>query len=289
MTAPVRAVRQDALADLADIPATSRWVRSGPLALHVLDYRSPDTAGRPTVLVLPGITTPAACVDFVAGRLRAIAAPVVLDLRGRGLSDSADTFTLDDYAADVLAVVDGLELGAPLLLGHSLGARIAAAAAVAAEEAGRPLGGSILVDPPMSGPGRDPYPTTLAMFLGQYDQAVAGTTADEVAASWPRWPRAEQEMRARWLSSCQREALVATHAGFESEDFLPLWSRVPARSVLVHGADSPVVPAAAVAELVAARPDLTVRTVPAAGHMVFWDNLSASMREVTVALDELTR
>lgn len=35
---PTRFLSQSALADLADIPATSRWVRSGGTRLHVLDY-----------------------------------------------------------------------------------------------------------------------------------------------------------------------------------------------------------------------------------------------------------
>ena len=51
----MRAVLQSALADLADVPAVSRWVRSGDVALHVLDYGGD---GVPLV-VLPGITSPA--------------------------------------------------------------------------------------------------------------------------------------------------------------------------------------------------------------------------------------
>ena len=53
---------------------------------------------------------------------------LVLDVRGRGLSDTpADGFTLPEYAGDVAAVIDELELEPPVVLGHSMGARIAAA------------------------------------------------------------------------------------------------------------------------------------------------------------------
>ena len=275
-----RAVLQAALADLADIPATSRWVRSGDLRLHVLDYGG---RGAP-LLVLPGITSPAVSMDFVARELTDLVRPIVLDVRGRGLSDSGPSYTLDDYAADTLAVLTGLGLHRPLLLGHSMGARIVSVVAVGG---GFELGGTVLVDPPMSGPGRGPYPTTLAAFLGQLAEANRGTDADEVARSWPRWPRREQELRARWLSSCDVDAIAATHAGFESEDLFESWPKVPAPTVLVHGADSPVVTADGVAEARAANPAATFVEIPAAGHMVFWDNPAPALTLVREALTTL--
>jgi N-formylmaleamate deformylase len=140
----------------------------------------------------------------------------------------------------------------------------------------------------MSGPGRGPYPTTLAAFLGQLAEAERGTDADEVARSWPRWPRREQELRARWLSSCDEAAIAATHAGFESEDFFDAWPKVPAPTVLLHGADSPVVTAAGVAEARAANAGATFVEIPDAGHMVFWDNPATALTLVRQALTTLT-
>jgi N-formylmaleamate deformylase len=278
VTAPdIRTVRQDALADLADVPAASRWVRNGSVRLHLLDYGGP---GVPLV-ILPGITSPAITMDFVARSLTDLARPIVVDVRGRGLSDSGDSYTLADYASDTLAVLDGLE--DPVVLGHSMGARIAAATAVR-----RPLRGTILVDPPMSGPGRGPYPTTLEAFLGQLDEAVRGTDADEVARSWPRWPRREQELRARWLSSCSRTAILETHRGFETEDFFDVWPAVPAPTTLLYGADSPVVTAEGAKEAGAANPAASLVEIPDAGHMVFWDNPTESLRLLREALHPLT-
>ena len=276
-----RSVLQSALADLADVPATSRWVRNGAVRLHALDYGGD---GVPLV-VLPGITSPAITMDFVARDLTDQVRPIVLDVRGRGLSDSGASYTLDDYAADTLAVIDGLRLDRPLLLGHSMGARIAAVAAVSGQVE---LRGTVLVDPPMSGPGRDPYPTTLAAFLGQLAEAARGTDADEVARSWPRWPRREQELRARWLSSCDADAVAATHAGFETEDFFDAWPKVPAPTVLIHGADSPVVTAAGVAEARTANPTARFVEIPHAAHMVFWDNPTPARTLLRQTLTDLT-
>lgn len=289
-----RNLEQRALADLADTCATSRWVRSGGVRLHVLDYGG---SPRPPLVVLPGITSPAICMDFVVRELTDLVRPVVIDVRGRGLSDGAPTHAGEDeasgrasgydigtYANDVAAVVEGLRLERAVLLGHSMGARIAAE--VAARDL-VPLWGLIAVDPPMSGPGRGAYPTTAAAFAAQLAEARRGTTADEVAHSWPRWPRRELELRARWLASCSGEAIAATHRGFESEDFFDSWPHVPAPAVLVHGADSPVVTAEGAAEAASTNPGATLMKIPDAGHMVFWDNPVASVAAVRNALVEL--
>jgi Predicted hydrolases or acyltransferases (alpha/beta hydrolase superfamily) len=271
-----RTVRQDALADLADVPATSRWVRSGDVRLHVLDYGGPHVP----LVILPGITSPAITMDFVARELTDLVRPIVVDVRGRGLSDCGPAYDLGAYADDALAVLDGLD--DPLLMGHSMGARIAAVTATR-----RPLRGTIIVDPPMSGPGRGPYPTTLVAFLDQLAQARRGTTADEVARSWPRWPRREQELRARWLSSCSETAIVATHEGFETEDFFTAWPDVPAPTTLLYGADSPVVTADGAEEAAKANPGARLVKIPDAGHMVFWDNPPAALKLLREALQDL--
>ncbi|HSK59881.1 MAG TPA: alpha/beta hydrolase [Actinomycetospora sp.] len=276
-----RVLTQPALADLAEVPATSRWVLSRGPRLHLLDY-GPE--GQTPLVVVPGITSPAISMDFVVRGLTDLVRPIVLDVRGRGLSDNGDAYDLATYAGDVEAVVRGLRLERPILLGHSMGARIVAAVAAAGRVG---LGGTVLVDPPMSGPGRGPYPTTLEAFLGQLDQARRGTDADEVAASWPRWPRREQELRARWLGSISRDAIVATHEGFESEDFFATWPSVPAPTVLIHGGDSPVVTAAGAEEAAKANPDAAVVAVPGTGHMVFWDDPAAAMGATRDALRTL--
>ncbi|MFI7099373.1 alpha/beta fold hydrolase [Streptomyces sp. NPDC050161] len=281
MPHPQRSVPQSALADLADIPATSRWARSGTARLHVLDYGG---AG-PTLLMLPGITSPAVTMDFVARELTDLVRPLVVDVRGRGLSDGGGAYRLEEYAEDTEAVVAGLGLHRPLLFGHSMGARIVAAVAARGKVA---TAGSVLADPPMSGPGRAAYPTRLAAFLDQLTQAERGTDADEVAASWPRWPRREQELRARWLASCERRAITATHEGFETEDFFDWWPAVAGPAALLYGADSPVVTADGVAEARALLPSAAFAAVPDAGHMIFWDNPPAALAALRAALRPMT-
>jgi N-formylmaleamate deformylase len=265
--------------ELGALAAESRFVDAGELRLHVLDYGGD---GVPAI-VLPGITSPAITQDFFVRELLPDLRPIVVDLRGRGLSDTpADgAYALGDYAADTAAIVRGLGLDRPLVLGHSLGARIAAAFAVAHPDLAGEL---VLVDPPLSGPGRAPYPMSRQAFVDQLHEAQAGTTPDAIRAYFPRWPEAELELRARWLPTCDEQAVVATHEGFEREDFLPLWRELPGAPVLIRGGASPVVPDDAVAELAAALPAATIVTVDGAGHMVPWDDLDGFLAAVRTHL-----
>ncbi|MGP3938588.1 MULTISPECIES: alpha/beta fold hydrolase [Streptomyces] len=272
-----RSLPQSALADLADVPATSRWVCSGATRLHVLDYGGPGVP----LLVMPGITSPAITMDFVVRELTDLVRPVVVDVRGRGLSDDGGGYGLEEYAEDTEAVIMRLGLDRPVLFGHSMGARIAA---VTAARNKVPLRGTVLGDPPMSGPGRGPYPTPVDAFLDQLAQAVRGTTAAEVARAWPRWPHRELELRARWLASCGEEAIKATHRGFESEDFFDWWPSVPGPTVLLYGADSPVVTEAGAAEAARKNPTASLSRIPDAGHMLFWDNPPAALASLREAL-----
>ena len=140
----------------------SVFFRSGELRLHAA--RHPGSGDRPMVVV-PGITTPAGAFAVAASRLADIGSDVyVLDMRGRGLSQRAGygSHRAGDYAADVLALIDQLGLDQPLLVGHSLGARVVACARAQFPGASA---GVVAIDPPMSGPGRRPYPMALDRFL----------------------------------------------------------------------------------------------------------------------------
>ncbi|MHA6796318.1 alpha/beta fold hydrolase [Pseudonocardia bannensis] len=254
-----------------EISGASVTVEGNGLRHHVLQYGDTEA---PDLLVIPGITSPAATADFLAVLLADWGYRVhVPDVRGRGRSDRAlpGCYRLTDYADDVAAVVDALGLRRPALLGHSMGARIAAAYAVT--HAGADRGPLLLVDPPTSGPGRGPYPTTREQFLTQLHEAQRGTTADEVRRFYPHWPERELALRAEVLASCDETAVVETHAGFETEDFFVYWRKLTAPAVLIRGGVSPVVPDDAVADLRRSNPAIDIVTVPDAGHMVPWDNL----------------
>ncbi|MDT0306467.1 alpha/beta hydrolase [Streptomyces sp. DSM 44917] len=267
---------------IAAIAAEDRFT-SGGLAHRVLSFGPPT--GRDLVYV-PGITTNAEAVHFIAAALPEFRFHVP-DLRGRGGSDAAGPgrYTLGHYRDDLAALIAHLGVRAPVVVGHSLGARIVAAWAVDHPDAATEAT-VVLVDPPTSGPGRAPYPITRAAFLAQIDAARRGVTAEELRAHYPKWPPRELELRTELLGSCDRTAVSETHRGFEEEDFFPLWDRLSGDVTLVHGADSPMVPPSAVAELARRNPAVRLARVDGAAHMIPWENLpgfTAALRAATAA------
>ena len=250
-----------------DAQGESGWVEVDGVALHHLEYG----AGDPAIVVVPGITSPAITWEFVSEQLARDTRVIALDIRGRGLSDHPiDDFSLSRYAADVAGVIAELGLARPVVLGHSMGARIATALGATYPEA---VGALIVADPPLTGPGRDPYPTALESFREQLRAAVAGTTAEEVRGFYPRWSERELEIRAEWLQTCDEHAVAETWRNFHTEDFFELWRVVRPPLLFMYGAQSPVVTPSGLAEVIGANPEAQVVGIPGAGHMIPWENL----------------
>jgi N-formylmaleamate deformylase len=262
----------------------SVFFRSGELRLHAAHY--PGSGSLPMVVV-PGITTPAGAFGVAAARLAEIAADVyVLDMRGRGLSQRAPSgcHQAGDYADDVLALVEQLGNQRPVLVGHSLGARV-----VASARARFPGGsaGVVAIDPPMSGPGHRPYPIALDRFINGMHGAREGRGIEMARADYPTWTEEEVRQRGEWLASCDETAVVESYAWFHLEAFEPVWRDVEPPALLLYGAESPVVTAtdAALLEQVNRRADVVA--VPGSGHMIPWDNLDQTVNEIAAFLSKL--
>jgi N-formylmaleamate deformylase len=244
----------------------SGYVEANGLRHHYLSYGG----GARTLVVVPGITSPAITWEFVAEALASHARVIALDVRGRGLSDKpASGYTLPDYAADVAGVIAALGLEKPYVLGHSMGARIGAALGALHPDVPGPM---IIVDPPLTGPGREPYATSWESFHTQLHEAYRGTTADEVRRFYPRWPEDELRLRAEWLPTCDERAVRATYENFDREDFFAYWRRLAPPLRFVYGAESPVVTAEGAAEVSAANPAAEIIAISDAGHMIPWEN-----------------
>ena len=152
-----------------------------------------------------------------------------------------------------------------------MGGRIAVALAAAAPHLVGPL---IVVDPPLTGPGRAPYPTSLESFRQQLQEAYAGTTAEDVLRFYPRWTRREAQMRAEWLPTCAEHAVVQTWQHFHDEDFFTRWASVPPPVLFMYGEESPVT-TPGLAEVRLTNPRSDVVGIAGAGHMIPWENLDA--------------
>jgi len=96
-----------------------RYVDTNGIRLHYLELG----ASGPALLLMPGLTANAHSFDgLIAAGLAERMRVLALDLRGRGLSDKPDAgYSMADHAADVLGLMDALELDRIVLGGHSFG------------------------------------------------------------------------------------------------------------------------------------------------------------------------
>jgi N-formylmaleamate deformylase len=259
-----------------DANGRSGYVETNGVRLHYLEYGD----GGPAIVVLPGITSPAITWEFVAEQLAGEARLLILDIRGRGLSDAPESgYAVTDYVADAAGFIEALGLQRPIVLGHSMGARIAAGLGALHPDAVGPM---IIVDPPLSGPGRGDYQTPLESFKEQLHEAYAGTNVEEVRRFYPRWSEREAQIRAEWLPTCAEQAVVESWQHLSDEDFFGHWEVLRAPLLFIYGQESPVVPPEGLADVIAANPAAQVCGIPDAAHMIPWENLEdfvAAVRE----------
>jgi pimeloyl-ACP methyl ester carboxylesterase len=109
-----------AFTDLAPPRSRSFRTQGGP-NIHVLDWGG---QGPPAVLLHGGSLT-ARTWDYVAVALRADYRLVALDMRGHGASDWSSDYSIESYATDLLAVIDGLGIERTRIVGMSLGGMVA--------------------------------------------------------------------------------------------------------------------------------------------------------------------
>lgn len=116
-------------------------LQANDVTLHL--YR---TGGdKPPLMLAHGITDNGLCWARLAQALEADYDVIMLDARGHGLSSHAERYLPEDHVADMLAVIQSLNITKPALLGHSMGALNAAFLAASYPEL---LSCLLLEDPP---------------------------------------------------------------------------------------------------------------------------------------------
>jgi len=225
----------------------------------------------PSVILIPGITSPAITWGFVAERLAERYDVYVIDVRGRGLSSTGPDldYGLDAMAADVVAFASALELSKPALLGHSMGARIAIRAAVSAPRAFSRLA---LIDPPVSGPGRRAYPSKLPWYVDSIRLATSGIDAEGMRAFCPTWTKEQLKLRAEWLHTCYEPAIVTAFEDFHKDDIFPDLPKLTLPAMLMVAGRGGVIEKVDEEEALSLQPALEIVHVPNAGHMIPWDD-----------------
>jgi N-formylmaleamate deformylase len=158
--------------------ARRNWI-DGNCAANGVDIHYLRTGGRKGPLVLlHGLTASGACRLPLARAFAGEYDVVMPDARGHGTSTApSDGYRYEDHAGDVVGLIQGLGLAAPVLLGHSMGGMTAT---VVASRLGTAIRGVILADPTFSSACKS---STRAFGSKRYEARVTGFPTTNLSAS----------------------------------------------------------------------------------------------------------
>jgi pimeloyl-ACP methyl ester carboxylesterase len=98
------------------------WESDDGLKLHAYDY--PSESDKIPVICIPGLTRNARDFDHLGAALKGDRRIIMLDLRGRGMSEYAkdsSTYNPRQYVSDIIMLMDELKIARAVFFGTSLG------------------------------------------------------------------------------------------------------------------------------------------------------------------------
>lgn len=233
-----------------------------------------EAGSGPLIVCLHGITANAAVWDPIVQSLSDGFHVVAVDQRGHGYSDKPTSgYGSEDYAQDILDLIDALDGAPALVVGHSLGARNGVVAAAMQPDR---IAGVVAIDF---------TPFIEAEVLVALETRVKGgdrtfRSREEIIGylgeRYPLMPRDALERRAThgyretggvFQALADPQAMAATAAGLR-EDFEPAVARVAKPVLMVRGSISKLVSTAAFERTRQLRPDLQALVVPDTDHYV---------------------
>ena len=258
------------------------------LRLHYRDY--PGPADRLPLLCLPGLSRNARDFADFAERHSPQFRVIVLEFRGRGLSDYDPVparYNPLTYARDVIELLDGLGVGQAIFVGTSLGGLVTMTVAALAPQR---MAAAILNDvgPELGQAGLD----RILNYIGKdarfasWDEAAAGIAAVQGSA-FPNYGPAD------WLATARRNCRehqgeivfdydMAIADAFKTAgptpkiDLWPLFAALALKPLLVvHGQLSELLSAATVQKMRLAAPQAHFAEVAGVGHAPMLDEPEA--------------
>jgi len=223
---------------------------------------------KPPLVLLHGLIGSGACWTLLARALEADYDVVMPDARGHGNSSTPPNgYRYEDYASDVVGLVQGLELAAPVLLGHSMGGMIAA---VVASQVGTAIRGVILADPTFLSPQRqrEVYESDV---IEQHRRLLSLDKEEVLAQARVRHVHRRPEL----VELIAEARMKASMAAFDvltppNPEYRRLVSNINVPILLVI-ADGGVVSLEAAEELQNLNPRLRVEQIQDAGHGLHYD------------------
>lgn len=228
----------------------------------------------PLVIYLHGITANWAVWQPILDGMAGETTGVAVSQRGHGLSDKPDdNYGAEGFTSDTLALIESLDLGPAVIVGHSLGARNAIVAGARRPDLVR---GVLSVD-----------------FVPQVERAALDTLKDRVVKGDRRFAdldeakgylsdrykllppdaisrRAENgfvEEDGSWRPLANPSSMAMTADGLY-DDYHAEYGAVAVPTIAIRGEKSTLISAAAFAAAAAQRPDIEHITVPSVDHYV---------------------
>jgi pimeloyl-ACP methyl ester carboxylesterase len=250
------------------------------LRLHARDYDGGAHPGTP-VLCLAGLTRNARDFEALAGRLAAGRRVVVAEQRGRGRSaydPKPENYHPATYAADMLALLDHLEIGRVAIIGTSLGGLMAMLMAAAWPDR---VAGILLNDvgPEVATEGIDkirayidrvPQVTDWSDAANDVRTLFGAVFPDYEMADWQRFARAVYTENAAGIPVLDYDPKIAVNVkngANAAPDLWPVFDALPPMPVaVIRGALSNILTGATLAEMKKRRPDLIAAEVERVGH-----------------------
>ncbi len=173
------------------IPSMTNWM-SGVCKTNGIDIHYLRTGGcKPPLVLLHGLTGSGACWIPLARALEGEYDVVMPDARGHGNSGTPlDGYRYEDHASDVVGLIQGLGLVAPVLLGHSMGGMTAA---VVASHMATAIRGVILADPTFLSPQRQ-REVHESDVVAQHRRLLSSNKGDVLAQLRVRHPHRSSEL-----------------------------------------------------------------------------------------------
>lgn len=258
---------------------TMDTVRSNGIDVHY--YRTGTRDGPPVVLA-HGYTDDGRCFAPLATDLEEydVIAP---DARGHGRSDAPETgYGIDDRVADLVGLIEALELSNPILLGHSMGGTTAAWTAATHPDLPRAL---VLEDPAgLIDEVHDVDPETRAEEMATQVRAWQSSSLEEITEEYANRDPDLARILANARAECSEHIAEIAREGFphSSEAFVDITC-----PTLILKADTD--PASRVEHLEVADEleDGRLVHVPDAGHCVFRDQYDAAYAELQAFLEQI--
>ena len=258
--------------------STSHFADTNGVKLHYLDY---GTAGRRPMLCIHGGAAHAHWFDFVAPGLTPDHHVFSMDLRGHGDSAWADphTYAWQNFAKDVNALAEKLDLRDYVLIGHSMGGMVSLVHA--AMHPGR-IGALVIVDSVML------MPTERVERMRAFGEKPVKPYAkqEELIARYRleggEKPMAAPEVLQRMAQFSGRQNADGTwrhkadrgvYANFTQIAGVPLWEKIKVPALVIRGGEhSPRFTPEVMADIHARAPQVQVAEVTASDHHVTLDN-----------------